>query len=56
MNQGEKKAQQDKSQMDRIEAILDEIILKLLDGLLMPKHLQNTDLQKLITDARKRKN
>jgi hypothetical protein len=55
VNQGDKKIT-DGSQLDRIEKILDELILKLLDGLLLPKHLQNTDLQKLIHDARKRKN
>jgi hypothetical protein len=43
------------AQLDRIERILDELIMKLLDGLLTPKHLQDKGIIDLIRDARKPK-
>jgi transcriptional regulator with XRE-family HTH domain len=53
---GDRKASDD-PQLDRIELMLDEVVLKLLDGLLTPAHLRNTDeISKLIGEAKRRKN
>jgi exonuclease V gamma subunit len=52
LGQGKPKAEHN-DQLDRIEKILDELIMKLLDGLLTPKHLQDRGLINLIQDARK---
>ena len=52
-----KKKQEHSSQLDRIEDTLDNIITTMLDSMTSSKHQnQMTDLQKLMNEARKRKN
>jgi len=54
---GERKAQASQSQLDRIENTLDAIITSLLDSMLFSNHSnQMSDLQKLMNEARRRKN
>jgi hypothetical protein len=56
---GPQKAEKQKSntQLDRIEDTLDRIITSLIDGMLSSSHTnQMTDLQKLIKEAKGRKN
>lgn len=56
LNQGKKK-QENSSQLDRIEDSLDNIITTLLDAVTSSKHQNRmTDLEKLMNEARKRKN
>lgn len=53
---GDKKITGD-TQLDRIESLLDDVILKLLDDMLTPPQLQGSkNLKKQIADALKRRN
>lgn len=45
-----------KTQLDQIEHILDNLLTSMLDALLTPNSGKLTDLQKLINEARGRKN
>lgn len=63
LGNGQKKEQKPDRKLDKLERMMqqlldrDEMLEKLLDGLLTPKILQkNDDLNKLIAEARKRRN
>lgn len=58
LGKGDKKLKaKEAKQLDRIEGMIDEIVLKLLEALMTPKNtMANDDLNKLIMEAKKRKN